>query len=47
VEVDGTPFVIVRVGGPDGAEIAADEFEGIVLYVRGMVVGILAPYLLR
>ncbi|MDA8282514.1 MAG: hypothetical protein M0Z42_04260 [Actinomycetota bacterium] len=47
VEVDGTPVVTVRPRGADGAAMRLDDLEKVMLYVRGMVVGTIAPYLRR
>lgn len=47
VQIDGAPRVLIRVGGRDGGEIFADAMGDLLLYVRGMIVEILAGYLRR
>jgi hypothetical protein len=47
VELDGTPFVLIRVGGSDRGEIEVDALFDTLLYVRGMIVGVLAAHLRR
>lgn len=48
VEIEGTPIVLIRVGRAKGAvEIRAEGLSDMRLYVRGIIVGSLAPYLRR
>ena len=45
IEIKGTPVVLIRVGGPDRAEIRIAALTDMLLFVRGLLVGTLSPYL--
>ena len=45
IEIEGTPVVLIRVGGPDRAEIRIAALTDMLLFVRGVLVGTLSPYL--
>lgn len=47
VEVDGTPRVLIRVGGREGGEMFADGLTDALLYAKGLIIDILSGYLRR
>jgi hypothetical protein len=47
VELDGPTLTLLRVRGRDGGEMLITSLSDTLVYVRGMIVDILAPYLRR
>lgn len=47
VEMDGAPVVLIRVGGPERAAVRISSLQDMLLFVRGMIVGLLVPYVRR